>query len=228
LLTGADSRETAILRGALCDFIQAYRAGLSWFKNTSTVCFQGFSYSGGLAVMAAGVLSMRGRNWGSKPIPPPPDILAVGAPTLGHLGKRLQLCRGGSGAEIVEYLRQNPLRRHELLRVLSYFDTSFFAPYLGEYHAEDGTVRPQRVIAGVGIFDPVVPAETVYAIVNALRVSYDLMELPCSHTELPEEVEWVQWESSWIHTLKGMIPRPSAEPSVAMAFPSEQPGAPSP
>ncbi len=213
LLTGADSRETCILRGALCDFIQGYRAALRWFNNNSTVCFQGFSYSGGLSLMAAAVLSMRGRNWGQTPLPPPPDLLAPGAPTLGHLEKRLQLCRGGSGSEVVEFLRQNPLRRHELLRVLAYFDTTFFAPYLGEYHDDAGRQKPERIIAGVGLHDPIVPAETVYSILNALHMDYELMELPCSHTERPEEIEWVKWESAWIHSLRGAIPAPSAKSS---------------
>ena len=202
VLTGCDSRETSILRGGLCDFIQAYRAGLSWFQNTSGVCFQGFSYAGGLAVMAAAVLSMHGRNWGDLPIPPPPDLLAVGAPSLGHLEKRLQLCRGGSGAELVEYLRQYPMRRHELLRVFSYYDTSFFASYLGQFHDVTGQVKPSQVICGVGLHDPIVPPETVYAIYNALPIRHELMELPCSHTDLPEEAEWIKWESAWIRALR--------------------------
>ncbi len=214
LLTGAESRETSILRGAVCDFVQAYRAGLAWFKNTSCVCFQGFSYSGGLSIMAAAVLSMRGRSWGASPIPLPPHLLAAGAPTLGHLEKRLQLCRGGSGAEVIEYLRQNPMRRHELFRVLSYFDTTFFAPYLGEFQDENGEVLPRRVILGVGHHDPIVPAETVFAIYNALHVKYQLTELPCSHTERLEEAEWVKWESAWIVALKRTVAStPSLTPS---------------
>lgn len=203
LLTGSDSRETSILRGALCDFIQAYRAGLAWFGKSSKVCFQGFSYSGGLATMAASVLSMPARSWSEIAMPSPPDLLAVGAPSLGHIEKRLQQCKGGSGAEVIEYLRQYPLRRHQLLRVLSYYDTTFFAPYLGQFHDETERVRPSQVIAALGLHDPIVPAETVYAIYNALRVNYQLIELACSHTDRPEEAEWIVWESAWIKALRG-------------------------
>lgn len=202
VLTGCDSRETSVLRGALCDVVQAYRAGLEWFGAASKVCFQGFSFAGGLTLMAAAVLSMQGRNWGTKPLPAPPDLLAVGAPTFGHIDKRLQLCRGGSGAEMIEYLRQNPLRRHELLRVMSYFDACFFAPYLGEYHELDGARRPRKIIAGVGLDDPIVPAETVFAIYNELHIDRETIELPCSHTDRPEEAAWVRWESAWIRALK--------------------------
>jgi len=202
LLTGCDSRETSILRGALCDFIQAYRAGISWFGSGTKVGFQGFSFAGGLALMATGVLSMQVRNWGEHPLPAPPDLLAVGAPSLGHLEKRLQLCRGGSGAEMAEYLRQNPLRRHELLRVMSYYDASFFAAYLGQHQTTPGRSKPEQIILGVGMDDPIVPAETVYATYNALHTDYELIELPCSHTDRPEEADWIKWERSWIRALK--------------------------
>jgi cephalosporin-C deacetylase len=202
LLTGCDSRETSIMRGALCDFIQAYRAGLSWFGPCSKAAFQGFSFAGALALMATGVLSMQARNWGEFPLPAPPDLLAVGAPSLGHLEKRLQLCRGGSGAELAEYLRQNPLRRHELMRVMSYYDASFFAAHLGDHQSASGRTKPEQTILGVGMDDPIVPAETVYAIYNALHTNYELIELPCSHTDRPEEVDWIKWERAWIRALK--------------------------
>jgi cephalosporin-C deacetylase-like acetyl esterase len=203
VLTGADSAKTSILRGAVCDYIQAYRAALEWLGRPARVTFQGFSFAGGLAVMAGGVL---GLNWTYHPESPYlalPDVLALGVPTFGHQSKRLALCESGSGKEIAEYVRLHPERRHRVLRVLSYFDSTFFAPFVGP--SEGGSrSKPTRILGGVGIHDPVVPPETVYAIYNAFPRRAEVFEFPCSHTSRPEEFEWVRWESAWIReTLQG-------------------------
>ena len=42
-------------------------------------------------------------------------------------------------------------------------------------------------LIGLGLHDPVVPAETVYSIANHLSAPCEIMEFPVSHTELPEE-----------------------------------------
>lgn len=209
VLTGCVNQHQSILRGAVCDFIQAYRAARKWFGVPSQVTFQGFSFAGGISTMAASVLSMGYGNEAARSWLPPPDILAMGVPTFGFFEKRLQQCEAGSGKEIIEYLRQHPERRHALARMFSYFDTTNFAPYLG--NGEGDGVLPRRIIAGVGAYDPVVPPETVYAILNALPRKPEVFEMPCSHTARPEEAEWVRWESAWIRACRGIDPvRPAS------------------
>lgn len=190
LMTGHASREECILRGAICDYVQAYRAALEWFGASTSTTFQGFSFAGGLAVMAAGLLTLAEEC--DVGLPVSPKMLALGAPTFGDLDRRVELCESGSGRELREYLEQHPEGREETMSIYRYFDACYFASLLGR----QGTA-PQ-IVAGVGIHDPVVPAETVYAIYNALRDAPELFELPCSHTERKEERQWVRWESAWI------------------------------
>ena len=64
-----------------------------------------------------------------------------------------------------------------------------------------------KVILGIGRFDPIVPAPTVYPIKNALPKPPVLFELPCSHTSEPEEREWIRWESRWIRELRRLAKR---------------------
>lgn len=189
LLTGADTKESCILRGAVADFVQAYRSAVDWFGVPSHVTFQGFSFAGGLAVMAAALLQM-----GSKG-PPPPSILAVGAPTFGDVDERIRTCESGSGRELADYLKLHPEKAIETLSTFDYFDTRFFAPHLP-------SSEKMRILAGIGAFDPVVPAPTVRAIYDALKEEPELFEFPCSHTDLPEEAQWVRWESAWIQAAK--------------------------
>jgi cephalosporin-C deacetylase len=188
ILTGIESPDSSILRGAVCDFLQARRAAEEWFGPPTFVAFQGFSFAGGVALMAAGAL---GIGELSEPGFRPPDLIAVGAPTFGDQETRARICQAGSGHEVGLYLAENPEDRNKVLSVLRYFDTVHFAPH----------VRG-RVIFGVGLDDPVVPAMTVYAIKNALPTDPDLFELPCSHTTRREEQEWIRWESAWIRALR--------------------------
>lgn len=199
LITGCESKESSILRGAVCDYLQAYRAALEWFGQPRRVTFQGFSFSGGLCLMATGVLSMGQRMKGAPPLP---DVVAAGAPTFGYLDKRLEKCEAGSGKELYRYLKERPHEADAIKETFRYFDTSYFAPYLStEPGGVDGARNERRVgriIFGVGTRDPIVPAETVYAIKNALPVDPELHVMPFSHTERPEEAEWVRWEGAWI------------------------------
>lgn len=190
LLTGSESKETSILRGAVLDFIQAYRAGLGYFGEPRGVTFQGFSFAGGLSVMATAVLSL---SQGMAGAPPLPRILASGVPTFGYLEKRLELCQAGSGRELYRFLQQRFEEAEVTKAIFEYFDTCHFAPYLRRTGAGLG-----RMIFGVGAYDPVVPPETVYAIINAMPEPPEIHLMPCSHTERPEEAEWVRWESAWI------------------------------
>jgi cephalosporin-C deacetylase len=193
VMTGHDSVESSILRGAVCDYVQAYRAAIDWFGVFDHVTFQGFSFAGGLAIMAASNLVLAERR-GIEDAPAVPTIVAAGAPTFGDLRRRLELCQNGSGKEIATYLSLHPDDADRVTRVLSHFDTCFFAPRLA--------IHPQgplkRIIAGVGLDDPIVPPETVFAIFNAFPQPAEVIEVPCGHTERPEEVEWIRWDGSWI------------------------------
>jgi cephalosporin-C deacetylase len=203
VMTGHESKETSILRGAVCDYIQAYRAAEDWFGPASRVTFQGFSFAGGLALMASAALAMA--HEGKVPgAPAPPTVVAAGAATFGHLRKRAELCQSGSGKEVATYLGMHPEDAERVVEVLSYYDACHFAPHLRL--DQDGPVK--RIIAGVGLYDPVVPPETVFSILNALPQPCELIELPCSHTERPEEAEWVRWEGTWIRAASRKLDRP--------------------
>lgn len=195
LLTGYESKETSILRGAVLDYIQAYRAGLACFGAPSGVTFQGFSFAGGLSLMATGVLSLGSDELGA---PPAPRLLASGAPTFGYLEKRLELCQAGSGRELYRFLQERSADIAAIKSVFEYFDACHFAPHLRL--SEPGL---RRVILGVGLDDPIVPPETVYAIVNAMPEAPELHVMPCSHTGRPEEAEWVRWEGAWMRAARG-------------------------
>ncbi len=205
LLTGFGDPRTSILRGAVCDYIQACRAGVEWYGLPRRILFQGFSFAGGLAVMSTGAIGLHQSRRPTKPLPfSSPDILAVGAPTFGYLEKRLELCQAGSGFEMASYIRHHPEAADQVRRTLSYFDATYFAPFVGKSKAPAAVPpgRSLRVLAGVGAYDPIVPAETVYAIYNALGCTPELFEMPCSHTTQPEEREWVLWEGSWLRAAR--------------------------
>ena len=67
------------------------------------------------------------------------------------------MTRSGSGAEIAHYLDARPEDSEDVMLVLRYFDAMNFA----------GMIRCGTLI-GLGLHDPVVPAETVYSIANHL------------------------------------------------------------
>ncbi len=78
--------------------------------------------------------------------------------------------------------------------VLSYFDPTNFA----------GDIRCPTLV-GLGMEDNVVPAPTVYAIADRLGGPHEVMELPVSHTERPEEKLWERFEAYWLRlTLEGV------------------------
>ncbi len=55
-----------------------------------------------------------------------------------------------------------------------------------------------ETLIGLGLNDPVVPAETVYPIVNHFAAPCEIMEFPVSHTTLPEEKRWEEFETRWL------------------------------
>jgi cephalosporin-C deacetylase len=139
----------------------------------------GFSFAGGLALMAEALS-------GSS------DLLVVGVPTFGWAEGRYFLVKSGSGAEIARYLKERPEDAEDVMLVLRYFDAMNFA----------GMISCNTLI-GLGLRDPVVPAETVYSIANHLSASCEIMEFPVSHTTMPEERRWEQFEVRWLAIARG-------------------------
>ena len=72
------------------------------------------------------------------------------------------------------------------MATLSYFDPVNFA----------ASVRCASIV-GVGLRDDVVPAPTVYAIINHMRPAPEVYELPVSHTREPEERHWAVFDRHW-------------------------------
>lgn len=172
ILTGIAAPETSVLRGAGCDYLRAAEVAIAALgEQRSTTVLTGTSFAGALTVMAE---AQR----------PTANLLALGVPTFGWAEGRRLLVQAGSGLEITRYLAATPRESEEdVLRVLRYFDTMHHAPLV---HAP--------AIVGVGQVDAVVPAPTVYAVVNALSGPVEVWELPVSHTELPAESWWQRFE----------------------------------
>ena len=111
----------------------------------------------------------------------------LGVPTFGWAEGRYFLVKSGSGAEIARYLEARPEHAEDVMLVLRYFDAMNFA----------GLVSC-RTLIGLGLHDPVVPPETVYSIANHFSAPIEIMEFPVSHTALPEEKRWEQFEVRWL------------------------------
>ncbi len=180
VLTGIASPETSVLRGAVCDYLRAIHIARDLFEGrTSRRVTYGFSFAGGLALMAEALGGIS-------------DLLVVGVPTFGWAEGRYFLVKSGSGAEIARYLKERPEEAEDVMLVLRYFDAMNFA----------GMISCDTLI-GLGLRDPVVPAETVYSIANHLSASCEIMEFPVSHTTLPEESRWGQFEARWLAIARG-------------------------
>ncbi|MEG3638234.1 acetylxylan esterase [Magnetococcus sp. PR-3] len=176
VLTHCHSPEQSILRGAVCDQIQAIRVGLSIPPTQGRrLVHWGYSFGGGLAMMAETLYSHA-------------EALVVGVPTFGWpLGRQL-LVRQGSGEEINRYLVQQPEAEEDLMMVLRYFDPINFAPDL-----------KLPVLMGYGEEDDVVPAETVLPIAANLTCRHEVERYPVSHTDRPEEIEWNKFRAKCLH-----------------------------
>ncbi len=175
VLSGIDSPYDSVLRGAVCDYIRAVETGLELVgsKPTRTV-FYGSSFSGGLALMAAALLQSA-------------DFLPLRVPTFGWAEGRRKLVKAGSGQEINRYLAEHPEQTERVMTVLSYFDPINFA----------GLINCPTLV-GLGIKDDIVPAETVYSIINHLDTALEVLEYPVSHSELPQECLWDDFEAHWL------------------------------
>lgn len=182
VVTGIDSPETSVLRLAVCDYMQAAVVAQQLFADRiGCVVFEGISFAGGLALMAQAVTGMA-------------DLLAVGVPTFGWAEGRNLFVKSGSGAEISNYLAHRSDRYEDTMVVLRYFDSVNFA---------DRVSCP--TLLALGLEDDVVPAKTVYGIANHLRVGFELMEFPFSHSGGPEEAQWAQFSRRWIDLAQGRV-----------------------
>lgn len=183
VLTGTGSPEEHVLRGAVCDYARAVEVGKEVVGPlVSRTVLHGASFAGGLAVMAEAV-------WGLA------DLLVAAVPSLGWTEGRRALAREGSGAEIDNYLAAYPRREAVLMRLFSYFDAMNFAP----------DVRCSALV-GVGLADRVVPATTVYAVADHLGGPREVVELPVSHTEHPDEKLWEEFEAYWLRLAVEGVP----------------------
>ena len=172
VLTGIESPEEYVLRGAVCDYARAVEVGREILGiSVGRTVLHGRSFAGGLAVMAQGVMQVA-------------DLLVVAVPSFGWAEGRRFLVEEGSGQEINRYLEAHPEREEDLMVVLSYFDPMNFAV----------DIRCPTLV-GLGLEDDVVPAPTVYAIANHLSGPREVVRLPVSHTDRPEEKLWDRFEA---------------------------------
>jgi cephalosporin-C deacetylase-like acetyl esterase len=179
VVTGLQSPETSVLRGAVCDYARALEISRPLIEGqvgaVSRLVAHGHSFAGGLAVLADGAAHATA------------DLLALGVPTFGWFSKRRSLRPGGSAAELNAFVDGcSTEEERRLTDTLAYFDA---------VNAADQVRAP--AVVGLGRIDPIVPAETVYAIVNHLRVDHEVWELPVSHSEAPEEARWSEFERRW-------------------------------
>lgn len=184
VLTGIHDPRASILRGAVCDFIQTARVAKQLLSTPTKLCFYGYSFGGALAFMASAFAGTT------------PDLLAVGVPTFGWAEGRRKLVKRGSGEEINRYLARVPQQEDIVMRTLSYFDPMNFADLIDT-----------QCLIGIGIDDPVVPPETVYAIVNHMRCNPLVRVFPVSHSKAKEEALWKLFEDEWLtQAVQGDVP----------------------
>jgi cephalosporin-C deacetylase len=182
VLTGVESPETSIVRGAVADYLQAIRVAhiLLDGRITGTVC-QGFSFGGALALMGAA-------------LSPDAALLAIGQPTFGWNAERRRVALAGSTHQINQYLAARPWQQERVMRTLEYFDTVHFAPLL----------RPPALV-GIGLDDDVVPSRTVLAVVNHMPCRVEVRLLPVSHSADPRESLWRDFHDEWLeYTVNGL------------------------
>ncbi len=172
VLTGATDPRRSILRGAVCDYVRAAEVA-RMLGGGGGMVFHGRSFAGALALVAQAVAQMA-------------DFLAVAVPTFGWAFGRRRLVREGSGREINDYLERRPSHEEAVMETLSYFDTVNVADRIG---------CPS--IVGVGRRDDVVPAATVYAIANHMSPRPEIIELPVSHSDDPDERHWTRFDDRW-------------------------------
>lgn len=183
VLTGIEKPETSILRGAVADYLQAVRVGQELLNGQiSRIGYYGFSFGGGLALMA-GALSREA------------ELVIVGQPTFGWNDERFRLALAGSALEIKNYIEKYPWRRDMVVHTLKYFDTLHFAPFI---HVP--------VFLGIGLDDDVVPSRTLLAVANHIETPVEVRFLPVSHSKDPREALWGEFLDEWMACLSEGVP----------------------
>lgn len=183
VLTGIESPETSVLRGAVCDYMQAARVAHRLLApNVTRTVLKGGSFAGALALMTEAILEVA-------------DLLVVGVPTFGWAGGRHLFVKSGTGSEINRFLNRRPDHVEDVMLVLRYFDLVNFA---------DRVHCPTLV--GLGLEDDAVPAKTVFAVANHLGGPHEIMEFPVSHSNRPEERLWDQFEKRWLQLAMEGVP----------------------
>ncbi len=183
ILTGIESPEEHVLRGAVCDYARAVEVGREILgASVSRTVLHGASFAGGLALMAEAVVQIA-------------DFLVVAVPSFGWAEGRRFLVEEGSGQEINRYLEAHPEREEDVMSVLSYFDSMNFAVDIS-----------CPTLVGLGLEDTVVPAPTVYDIANHLGGPHQIVRLPVSHTERPKEKLWERFEAYWLRLAVEGVP----------------------
>jgi cephalosporin-C deacetylase len=184
VLSGRESPERSVLRGAVCDYLRAVQVGRQLLGGATTrTVLEGTSLAGGLALMAEALAGVA-------------DLLAIAVPSFGWAEGRRLLASSGSAAEINRYLERRPEHAAEdLMVVLRYFDPVNFA----------GQVVCPTLI-GVGLVDPVVPAPTVLAIADHLGGPHEVLRFPVSHSDGPEEDHWSAFERRWLELARTGVP----------------------
>ena len=192
MLTGIESPQAHVLRGAVTDYMRAYQVGARLFRGrTRRTVFHGYSFSAALALM-------------TEAVSPTADVLALGVPTFGWHEGRHRLVESGSAVETRQYIEARPAERKPVMHTLSYFDSMNFAPRI-----------KCPTIAGFGRRDTVVPPQTVLAVLGHLNCPHETMSLPVSHTDEPEEAAWEHFDATWIEVaLHGLPPDFGAVPDV--------------
>ncbi len=183
VLTGIQSPETSILRGAVCDYARAIQLAQELLgERTTRLVAHGISFAGGLALMAEALLDVL-------------DVLVVGVPTFGWVEGRHFYVKAGSGAEISAYIDRRPQAAEDLALVLRYFDSMSHAPDVS-----------CPTLVGLGREDDVVPAKTVYPIANHLAGPHEIMEFPISHSDHPDEQLWQAFDRRCVSLARFGVP----------------------
>ena len=183
LLTGIESPETSILRGAVADYLQAVRTARELLgEDVGTLGYYGFSFGGALALMAAGISADA-------------DFVVLGQPTFGWNEERRRLALGGSALQLKQYLEKFRWRHDSVTDTLRYFDTLNFAPLIRA-----------RTLVGIGLDDDVVPSRTVLAIVNHMHCPLEVRLLPVSHSDDPRESRWHAFHEEWLGHFEHGVP----------------------
>jgi cephalosporin-C deacetylase len=174
LLTGVESPQTSIVRGAVCDYVRAVAVAQALCGDAvqRTLAY-GFSFAGAMALMAESVAGCA-------------DMVAAGVPSFGWMAGRRRLVQQGSGREINDYIAAHPASERQIMRTLAYFDTASFAAAISK-----------PTLIGVGVHDIIVPAPTVLAISERLRCPHRVMTFPFSHSDHADEQLWLKFEQAW-------------------------------